>query len=354
MYIGLAIAVIAFFVLSFFNKAIFGSKADIKDFEGLKNFKNGIFVNQKPTELMSADGGFFKILKEWINKDPNNVPKQVLPVIETDLKNLADNTLVWFGHSSYLLKLDGKSILVDPVFNRASPIPLFGKPFASSYQYKPSDFGDIDILVITHDHYDHLDYETVKALIPKCAHIITALGVDAHLKSWGAKAEQISVLNWYENTSIYGFNFTALPARHFSGRKFKRGETLWSSFALKTAHKNIYLGGDSGYDSHFKEIGDNYGPFDLAILECGQYGKYWPKIHLFPNEILPAAKDLRAKAILPVHWAKFSLSTHGWTASIDELMAHAKASDYPVCTPQLGEVLDLNNPVKGNYWWRGI
>ncbi|MFC5284777.1 MBL fold metallo-hydrolase [Pedobacter alpinus] len=353
MYIGLAIAVIAFFVLSFFNKAVFGGKADAKAFTGLTNFKDGVFVNQKITEVMSADGNFFKVLKEWMNKAPDNEPKHILPVVKTDLTQLPNDSIVWFGHSSYLLRLDGKSILVDPVFNRASPIKLFGKPFATSYQYSVDDFEDIDILVITHDHYDHLDYETVKALIPKTKCIITSLGVDAHLKSWGANTEQLKVLNWHESVNILDLDFTSLPARHFSGRKFKRGETLWSSFALKTAHKNIYLGGDSGYDSHFKEIGENYGPFDLAILECGQYGKYWPKIHLFPHEVLLASTDLKAKVLLPVHWAKFSLSTHGWTTSIDELMAHAKASDYPVCTPQLGAVLDLNNPVIGDCWWKG-
>lgn len=352
MYIGLGLAIIAFFVLSFFNKAVFGGKTEIKDYAELENFKNGVFANQSETLVMSPEGNFFKILKEWLNKAPDNEPKNVLPVIKTDLKQLQDNNLVWFGHSSYLMRVNGKNILVDPVFNRASPVKMFGKPFKTTYNYTAADFETVDFLVITHDHYDHLDYETIKTLLPKTNQIVTGLGVEKHLIAWGAKAENINSLNWFQQVQLQDFTFTALPARHFSGRKFKRGETLWSSFALKTPEQNIYIGGDSGYDTHFKKIGEQFGPFDLAILECGQYGKYWPNIHMFPKEVLIAAKDLKAKKLLPVHWAKFSLSVHGWTEPIENLIENCTTEDCPVLTPALGEVISLTETNSTEYWWR--
>src|SRR5690606_34304783 len=184
-------------------------------------------------------------------------PSATLPVSQTDIKSLAPDasSVVWFGHSSYLLMIDGKRILVDPVFHNASPINLFGKPYQMSYKYQSTDFPDIDVLVITHDHYDHLDYKAVCELRPRVKTVITSIGVDEHLKLWGYQPQQIIALNWSESATIGNFQFTCLPARHFSGRKFKRGQTLWSSFTLKTANNNIYIGGDSGYDTHFKAIG---------------------------------------------------------------------------------------------------
>lgn len=354
IYTGLVLALIAFTVLSFLNKAIFGAPADTSLFKDYSNFRNGSFQNQSPTPMMTEDGSYLKIMKQMLNKPKSVNPSQKIEIVKTNLIELplSKNCLVWFGHSSYFMILDGKRIVVDPVFYNASPVAFFGKPYPMSYEYQPSDFPEIDILIITHDHYDHLDYKSVCELKPKIKNVITSKGVDDHLSLWGFQSEKVIALNWNEKTVIDNFEFSCLPARHFSGRKFKRGETLWSSFALKTRSTNIYLGGDSGYDTHFAQIGKKYGPFDLAILECGQYGKYWPLIHMLPEETLRASKDLKASALLPVHWGKFSLSTHPWTEPIERIITANIDNSQKIFTPQIGAVLNFMEENKTKAWWR--
>ena len=353
MYIGLAIAVIALLVLTFLNTSVFGADPNNDDLKHSKHFRDGVFHNQSPTVMMREGASYFKLIKDFINKPKNNTPKNPIEVIQTDLKNLPSNEscLVWFGHSSYLLCVEGKKILVDPVFHNASPIPFFGKPYDYTYQYQVDDFPEIDILLITHDHYDHLDEKAIKNLIPKTKHFVTSLGVDAHLKHWGISAEKISALDWDETILINELQITAAPARHFSGRKFKRGNTLWSSFILKTTNQQIYLGGDSGYDTHFKKIGEKYGSFDLAILECGQYGEDWPHIHMTPEDMIIAATKLNTKKLIPVHWGKFSLALHPWTEPVERALAAAENTEVEVFTPKIGELLLFNQENNTQKWW---
>jgi L-ascorbate metabolism protein UlaG (beta-lactamase superfamily) len=207
-----------------------------------------------------------------------------MPSVKTNLKELNNGLphLIWFGHSSYLLRINGINILVDPVFSGyASPYSFLGGCFPGSNVYGVEDMPDIDILLLTHDHYDHLDFDTVMKLQHKTKAIITSLGVGSHLQYWGIAANKITELDWWQSKEIFtGFRFTAAPARHFSGRGFTRAKTLWSSFILQAGEYKIYLGGDSGYDTHFSEIGRQYGPFDLAILENGQYDLRWKYIHV--------------------------------------------------------------------------
>ena len=354
IYIAFAIALLAFITFSFLNSDVFGRQPDTSAFTGSSNFFDKSFQNQSPTPMMTKDANYWKLMREIFNKPKSNTPSEIIQSVKTDLKNLSvvDDSLIWFGHSSYLLTIGGKRILVDPVFYKASPVSFFGKPYKMTYQYLPKDFPDIDLLVITHDHYDHLDHRAVCELKPKVKSVITSKGVDGHLKLWGYKAEQIIALNWNDKAIIEGNEFICVPARHFSGRKFKRGQTLWSSFVLNTPSAKIYLGGDSGYDTHFKEIGEKYGPFDLAILECGQYGRYWPVSHMLPEETLQASKDLKAKALLPVHWGKFSLSSHPWTEPVERLLIANADEAQVVFTPQIGEVLELSSENKTVKWWR--
>ena len=356
MYIGLTIAVIAFFILSFFNTSVFGAEPKEEDLNHSKNFRDGVFHNQSLTEMMRPGASYVGMIRDLLNKPKNNTPDKPIEVIKTNLLqiNSAEPYLIWFGHSSYLLVVDGKKILVDPVFNNASPLSFFGKPYPATFNYQAEDFPEIDLILISHDHYDHLDEIAVKRLIPKTKHFLTSLGVDAHLKHWGVAAEQITALDWEQEFSFEGLKFTAAPARHFSGRKFKRGNTLWSSFILKTATQQIYLGGDSGYDQHFKLIGQQYGPFDLVILECGQYGKDWPKIHLLPEEMIKAATELKAKKLVPVHWGKFSLAFHPWTEPIERALKAAENIEIDIYTPQIGELLHFNEINQTKKWWRAI
>jgi L-ascorbate metabolism protein UlaG (beta-lactamase superfamily) len=330
------------------------------------NYVKDSFQNPVPTEVTLKEASFFKMLNDYRNRPVNTAPNHPIPTVRTDLRALPSDmpVIVWFGHSSYLLKVNGVHILVDPVFSgNASPVSFFAKAFPGSNVYGVDDLPEIDMVVLTHDHYDHLDYKTILQLVPKTRHFYTSLGVGAHLEYWGIAPEKITELNWWETAVIpdgtgsgdgrKGGTLTATPARHFSGRGIKRGRTLWSSFVLKTGGYSIFLGGDSGFGEHFKTIGDQYGPFDLAILESGQYGKNWPYIHMLPEQTVTAAKDLRARILLPVHWAKFTLSLHPWNEPIQRVVRAAKEKDVTLATPMIGEPVVLGAPLPQTRWWEG-
>jgi L-ascorbate metabolism protein UlaG (beta-lactamase superfamily) len=322
------------------------------------NYREGIFQNQSVTTVMAEKGEFFRTFKKFLNKPKTVFPPAPLPSIKTDLKNLPNGNpvLVWFGHSSYLIKMDGKHILVDPVFSGyASPIKMkSAKNFDGSNVYKVEDMPPIDILLITHDHYDHLDYKTVLKLNAGTKYIITSLGVASHLEYWGFDKNKITELDWNENVEMEGLKFTSAPARHFSGRSFKRSKTLWASFVLKAKNWSIYIGADSGYDKHFKTIGEQHGPFDLAILESGQYNEAWKSIHMMPEETVQASIDLKAKTLLPVHWGKFSLSLHPWNEPIERLMKKADELHVNVTTPLIGEPIVIGEKYPTSKWWREV
>jgi L-ascorbate metabolism protein UlaG (beta-lactamase superfamily) len=213
---------------------------------------------------------------------------------------------------------------------------------------------EIDILLISHDHYDHLDYPTIKALLPRVKQIVCPLGVDAHFLAWGAKAEQLLVLDWWQTVKLPSVTITATPARHFSGRTLKRNQSLWASFVLerKTDGTRIFVGGDSGYSPHFEEIANKYAPFSLAIIECGQYDQHWHQIHAWPEDSATAASLLKAKVVLPVHWGKFALSLHHWKEPIRRFLSKAKAINLQAATPMFGEVLDWQAAdIPNRKWW---
>lgn len=351
--IGLAAA-----TFLFMQQNVFGHDPAEVRLERIKrspNYRNGAFQNVETTAVMRQDASYRGMLTDFFNKPKDNVPPKPIPSVRTDLKALTDSTptIVWFGHSSYLIKSKGVTILVDPVFSgNASPVSFFGKAFPGADAYSVDDMPDIDMLVLTHDHYDHLDYKTITQLIPKVKKFYTALGVGAHLEYWGVPTDRIVEFDWWESQSVASdVALTAVPARHFSGRSFARGRTLWTAFVLKLHGYTLFMGGDSGYGKHFREIGEKYGPFDLAILECGQYGKDWPNIHMFPEEVATAGQDLRAKTILPVHWAKFSLALHPWNEPIQRLLKTAKEKTMDVTTPKIGEPVVVNLSYPDTVWW---
>ncbi|GAB3495077.1 MBL fold metallo-hydrolase [Spirosoma knui] len=345
-------------VFLFIRQPPFGSDPTASRLERIQhspNYRDGTFQNLAPTAVMREDASYRTMLVDYFNKSKDNSPNKPLPSIQTDLKAIADDkpTIVWFGHSSYLIKSKGITVLVDPVFSgNASPVSFFGKSFPGSDVYSADDMPDIDLLVISHDHYDHLDYKTVAQLMPRVKKVYTALGVGAHLERWGFPADKIVEFDWWEQHKVADdIELTATPARHFSGRSLTRGKTLWTSFVLGLHGYTLFLGGDSGYGDHFKEIGKKYGPFDLAILECGQYGKDWPNIHMFPAEVATAAQDLRAKTLLPVHWAKFALAYHAWNEPIQLLTQAAERQGLDVTTPQIGEPVVIGAVYPKKRWW---
>ncbi|MCA5005294.1 MBL fold metallo-hydrolase [Sphingobacterium bovistauri] len=339
----------------------FGANANgerLSRMQKASNYKDGAFDNLEFTPALAEGTSYTDMLRGFFfSKKIRNTPSVPIPVIETDLKNLPldSNIYVWFGHSSYYLQLDKKRILVDPVFSEyASPIRISVKAFSMTYNYSAADFPPIDIMIITHDHWDHLDYNTFQSIKSNVKHIVTGLGVGAHLEKWGYPANQITELFWGEEAQVDGLNFTSTTSRHFSGRTFTRNTTLWSSFVLKSNTKKIYIGGDSGYGKHFKEIGEKFGPFDYAILENGQYNQMWKYIHMMPEEVIQASKDLLAKYTIPVHSSKFPLANHAWDEPLIRVTKSAEVQNFPIITPKIGEVVSLDTYKKFPHWWNGI
>ena len=326
----------------------------LKKIQHSPNYVNKSFENLQPAKLFEG-ASMFSVLWKFLNKPKSAIPLKPLPSVKTDLKSLPFNlpVIVWFGHSSYLIKINGKHILVDPVFSgHASPFSFSTKSFPGTDIYDVEDLPYIDILIISHDHYDHLDYKTLKKLSNKIALIYTSLGVSSHLNYWGIENEKIIEFDWWDSYKITNeIELTAIPARHFSGRTFVRNKTLWSSFVLKTNQYSLFLGADSGYDNHFKTISERYGLFDLAILECGQYNIAWHDIHMLPEETVQACIDLKAKVLMPVHWGKFSLSLHPWDEPIRRLRIKSNELKVKVTTPMIGEPVIVGSVYPDKIWW---
>lgn len=319
------------------------------------NYRDGQFQNLSPTADLAPDVSYWYILKQYMNKPADAEPSKEIPSIKTDLKSIKSDkpVVVWFGHSSYFIHINGKNILVDPVFSgQASPVGMFAKNYKGSNVYAVEDFPDLDLVIITHDHYDHLDYKTILKLKDKTKQFYTSLGVGEHLEFWGIDAKNIKEFDWWESAAFDdSIKITATPARHFSGRKFKRNQSLWASYVLETPEYKIFIGGDSGYDTHFKTIGEKMGPFDLALLECGQYNTSWPFIHMMPEEVAQASIDLKTKVLMPVHWSKFTLALHPWNEPIKRLLTKTKELNIQTTTPLIGEPLIVNEKYPSSVWW---
>ena len=323
------------------------------------HYRNGKFQNLSPTPDLTEGASILSVLWEFLLKNNKRLqPAGPLPSKKTDLSALHpdDNVLVWFGHSSYFMQIDGKKILVDPVLSgTASPLGSNVKSFNGSDVYTAGDIPEIDFLFITHDHWDHVDYKTLKQLKPKIRQVICGLGTGAHLEYWGYDHSKIVEKAWNEQVDLgSGFVVHVCPARHFSGRGFLRNKAMWVSYALATPTVKIFIGGDSGYDAHFAEIGDTQGPFDLAILECGQYDKSWKYIHLMPEEVVQAGQDLKARSLFPVHWGKFVLANHDWDDPIVRVVAEGERKKVHLIHPLIGEKVKLKEAGIFARWWENV
>lgn len=333
----------------FINQESFGRLPQGERLERIKlspQYRNGEFHNQHSTELMTSEKGRWHAMWEFLFSKPKRLrPSETIPVVKTDLKQLGKDSdlIIWFGHSSYLLQLSGKRILVDPVFCMASPVSFINKPFQGTDIYTPEDMPDIDYLVISHDHWDHLDYGTIKQLKGRVRKVIVPLGVGEHFEYWGYNKRDIIELDWLEDTTPDdGFTFHCLPARHFSGRGLTSNRTLWASFLVETPSLNVYMGGDSGYDTHFEEIGKKFHPIDLAILENGQYNEDWRYIHTLPLYLGREARELRAKQVMTVHHSKYALARHPWDEPLKNELQAAKEDSLNLIVAKIGEVVKLS------------
>jgi len=339
----------------------FGENPSGEHLERIKksgNFRNGVFQNISPTEMMVKRTSMLSMTWKFFNKPRSTAPPGVLPSVKTDIIRLQHPkpVIIWFGHSSYLIKAGGKNVLVDPVMSgHASPFTFGAKSFPGSDVFTPDDLPVIDLLLITHDHYDHLDHQTVKQLLPKVKQVCTSLGVGAHLVYWGFDRNKITELDWNDSMTFFdSLKLTAAPARHFSGRSLNRNKTLWASYILDADGHKFYIGADSGYDSHFRKIGEEQGGFDIALLETGQYNSNWPYIHMKPEEAVQAAVDLRARVMMPVHWGKFALAFHDWDDPVKRVTARAPALNIEVTTPLIGEPVIIGTSYPSSRWWETL
>lgn len=322
------------------------------------------FVNEIPT---SMDMGFLKtlkIMKEFAVVSPGQAPTGEIPVEKLDSLEITKtaasaNLITWFGHSAFLIEMDGKKILIDPMLGEVpAPHPYLGNArFNKELPINVEELPEIDIVIISHDHYDHLDYGTIKKLKDKVKDFYMPLGVGNHLIEWGIDAKRIHELNWWEESKIDNFTLVCAPSRHFSGRGlFDRMTTLWGSWIIQTDSMNLYFSGDGGYGPHFKEIGNKYGPFDFAMMECGQYNENWSEIHMMPEQTAQAAIDVKAKLMMPIHWGAFKLSLHSWTDPVVRLRKKADELQQEMLTPKIGQSIDLDKieEFKQENWWEGI
>lgn len=356
------ILVVATFI--YMRQPLFGKAPNGEHLEKISqsvNFEDGIFENLDYTPDLSEGHSYTSILyDQFFRNNPRTTPKEVLPSTKIDLKSLSqnENVLVWFGHSSYFIQLDGKKILVDPVFSgNASPIPGTVKAFKGTDQYTVEDIPEVDYLLISHDHYDHLDHKTISGLKDKIMKVVCGLGVGSHFEKWGYGSDQIIEQDWHDSVKVDpGFSIHTQPARHFSGRGFSAKNTLWASYVIESPSQTIYVGGDSGYGEFFKEIGAKFD-IDLAILDNGQYNDAWKEIHMHPYKVLEAARDLRTKRLFPVHSSKFVLAMHPWDEPLIEItrLNQGSGKPIPLFTPIIGEKVDLNDSTRVfEKWWEGV
>ncbi len=342
------------------NRKQFGGRITAKwkaRYKESPNWKRDSFKNLVDTQTAVNWRQLPGILCKQIKGHKEGNPKAALPVSKLNSTHFLDTSpsakFAWYGHSVMLIRLSGKTILIDPMFgDDASPIgPLKTKRFSNNTLHLIEDLPEIDLMLITHDHYDHLDYGSISRLRSKVKNAFVALGVKRHLVSWGYDEKLIQEFDWWDSEVIDDIQVTFTPTRHFSGRGFTSlAKCMWGGWALKTPTENIWFSGDGGYADHFKEIGHRLGPFDIGFMECGQYSVDWPQIHLFPNESVQAAIDARVNMVMPVHWAGFNLSyQHSWYEPAASFVQHAKQHSLPFLTPPLGEVFQVNSAFTN--WW---
>jgi L-ascorbate metabolism protein UlaG (beta-lactamase superfamily) len=353
------IAVLVAGTFLFLQHPIFGKTPTGKRLERIQisaHYKDGKFNNLNNTPQLAEDTSMPEVMFRFLfGKKESLRPKQRFNFTKTDLKTLPtdENVYIWMGHSSYYMQIDGKRILVDPVFSgNASPVSFTTKAFEGTDLYTADDIPELDYLIISHDHWDHLDYVTVKKLKSKVKLVITGLGTGEHLEYWDYDPKKIIELDWGENADLgNGFKVYCEAARHFSGRGLKRDQAIWASFVFETPKQRIYIGGDSGYDDHFKKIGDKFGSFDLAILENGQYNKDWRYIHFMPGENIKAMQELKAKRMIPVHNSKFALAVHAWDEPLRKMM-EMNTQNARIITPKIGEKVNWEDDTKVyERWW---
>ncbi|MAJ02166.1 MAG: hypothetical protein CMA10_07170 [Euryarchaeota archaeon] len=322
------------------------------------NFKDGVFENLQTTGGQSENGSTWDLLGGYMVSDDCRSPNEELRSEKYEINGLEDDeiSITWFGHSTVLIRSNNISIITDPVFNElgAGPLSLGPAPFPYEHSYGVDELPKIDYVFISHDHYDHLDMSTVKEL--KDSQFLVPLGIKNHLLRWEIDEENVQELDWYDEVNLTEELQVALtPARHFSGRGLEDSHsTLWGSWVFKFHEKSIFFSGDTGFMEEFITIGEKYGPFDIALLDSGQYNTAWHDVHMFPEEVVQAAMDLNASVILPIHISKYELALHHWYEPLEAISQIGGDKNIPVATPLLGSNFIIGEEIPDETWWRGI
>lgn len=316
-------------------------------------WRDGQFVNPQP--LVNDMRGAFKAMR---NASPVSSPNAPLTPSAIDPKRFdsappSGLRLTWMGHSTSLIEIDGVRVLVDPVWSkRTTPIPGVGPARWYAPLIELSALPKLDAVMISHDHYDHLDAPTVIALAKTGTRFIVPLGIGAHLEYWGVASDKITELDWWDSTSVGNVRVVSTPARHASGRMIIDNDaTLWNGFAIVGPTHRVYYSGDTGLFPAMREIGAKYGPFDCAMIEVGQYHRTWPDWHIGPEQAVEGSTWVNARVMLPVHWGLFRLAYHGWTEPIERVLAEAALRSVAVATPRPGESVEPTLPLTTTRWW---
>ena len=331
--------------------------------KGQQRFINGFVTPYRPGPSQRSfwDDPLGKQQPNFLFNRNQTTPNSYLPQMSyADLraKAAASNGLqfVWLGHSTLLLFVGKSTVLVDPVFSTAAaPLPIIVRRFQPPAMAL-AELPPIDYVVISHDHYDHLDMATIKHFANADVQFLVPLGVGSHLSHWGIAANKIRELDWWDSFTVQDLKFTATPAQHFSGRlgPFLTNKTLWSSWVIQHREQSLFFSGDSGYSAHYKDIGRRLGPFDLVFMDSGQYNEQWRSVHNMPSEVIQGFKDLQGRYLVPIHWGMFSLSLHNWFDPPEHVSQLARAEGIAVLTPKLGELISVNRPPPFQPWWRDV
>lgn len=334
---------------------------DISKYQKSVNWVDGKFQNLVDTPMKMSLSKIPGILFKQIFKTKNRSPKRKIPVLPFDKNKFFERSdvtrFIWYGHSVLLLRINNKTVFIDPMLgNNASPVALVPvKRFSENTLSIIDELPEIDLVLLSHDHYDHLDFKSILILKEKAKHFYVALGVSRHLESWGIDKNKITEFDWWDEHTFDDIGITFTPSRHFSGRRISdRFKSLWGGWVLDSGKEKIYFSGDSGYADLFREIGKRLGPFDIGFMECGQYNENWHNIHMFPEESVQAAIDAQVKKSIPVHWGAFSLSLHTWKDPAERFLKYAEKMGQKIMFPEIGRIFNETDEIEDKWWVKEI
>ncbi|MFJ8961339.1 MBL fold metallo-hydrolase [Lentzea sp. NPDC102401] len=331
-----------------------GGKPDPVHMSRSPRYRDGKFHNDKEVRTIPDRDSFS--ISDFVRGGQDRKPAVAVPLVGPATPVTDGLHVTWYGHASALIEIDGAAVLLDPVWSdRVSPSAHVGPKRLHPVPHELSDLPDIAAVVISHDHYDHLDMETVQALTARTSAVfVVPLGLGAHLARWDVPADRVVELDWDESHTVAGFTLTCTAAQHFSGRSVQRNVTLWASWVIKRGERAVFYSGDTGYFPGYAAIGAEHGPFDVVLMQVGAYNDAWADIHMTPEEGVQAFKDLGGELLIPVHWATFNLALHPWGEPIDRVWREIKASGLKLAVPRPGERVDVDKPAEVDGWWQAL